>query len=134
MARSSVIAAATAAILLSTAARACPALIDGVPASRIEALSRGVNTDGWITDPRSAPPRALLLDLRKAGFTHIRLPVPADDVMPRFASKADIDRHLHTVDAALKTLLALGYAGSICTRQRTSMRCIRMIRPLRCRR
>ncbi|MBA1914232.1 endoglucanase, partial [Escherichia coli] len=88
-------------------------LIEGVPADRLEALSRGVNADGWIADPRSAPPRSLLLALRKAGLTHIRLPVPADDVMPRFASKLDIDRHMQTVDAALKTLLQLGYAVSI---------------------
>lgn len=104
---------AAASVLLSVAARACPSLIEGVPADRLEALSRGVNADGWIADPRSAPPRSLLLALRKAGLTHIRLPVPADDVIPRFASKLDIDRHLQTVDAALKTLLQLGFAVSI---------------------
>jgi len=104
---------AAASVLLSVAARACPSLIEGVPADRLEALSRGVNADGWIADPRSAPPRSLLLELRKAGLTHIRLPVPADDVMPRFAGQQDIDRHLQTVDAALTTLLQLGYAVSI---------------------
>ncbi len=104
---------AAASVLLSVAARACPNLIEGVPADRLEALSRGVNADGWIADPRSAPPRSLLLELRTAGLTHIRLPVPADDVMPRFATKLDIDRHLQTVDAALKILLQLGYAVSI---------------------
>ncbi|KWV59000.1 endoglucanase [Bradyrhizobium macuxiense] len=114
MARPSILAvAATAALLLSAAARACPTLIDGVPTDRIKALSRGVNADGWIADPRSAPPRSLLLELRKAGMTHIRLPVPADDVMARFATRPDRDRRLHTVDAALKTLLALGYAVSV---------------------
>ncbi|MBR0893693.1 cellulase family glycosylhydrolase [Bradyrhizobium tropiciagri] len=104
---------AAASILLSVAARACPALIEGVPADRLKALSQGVNADGWITDPRLAPPRSLLVELRKAGLTHIRLPVPADFVMPRFATKAEIDGRLHTVDAALKTLLALGYVVSI---------------------
>ncbi|GKQ54533.1 glycoside hydrolase family 5 protein [Bradyrhizobium sp. Ce-3] len=104
---------AAASILLSGTARACPALIDGVAADRLNALSRGVNADGWIADPRSAPPRSLLLELRKAGLTHIRLPVPADFVMPRFATKAEIDGRLQTVDTALKTLLALGYAVSI---------------------
>ncbi|MEZ0105968.1 hypothetical protein ABIF25_009550 [Bradyrhizobium elkanii] len=88
-------------------------MIEGVPADRLKALSRGVNADGWIADPRSAPPRNLLLELRKAGMTHIRLPVPADFVMPRFAAKAEIDSRLRTVDAALKTLLGLGYAVSI---------------------
>ncbi|MGY4476471.1 glycoside hydrolase family 5 protein [Bradyrhizobium sp. USDA 3364] len=104
---------ATASVLLSVAARACPALIEGVPADRLEALSRGVNADGWIAFPKSAPPRSLLLELRKAGLTHIRLPVPADFVMPRFASKAEIDSRLQTVDAALKTLLGLGYVVSV---------------------
>ncbi|MES5484286.1 cellulase family glycosylhydrolase [Bradyrhizobium sp. INPA03-11B] len=104
---------AAASILLSVAARACPALIDGVAADRLEALSRGVNADGWIADPRSAPSRGLLLELRKAGLTHIRLPVPADFVMPRFATQADIDARLQTVDSALKTLLGLGYVVSI---------------------
>ncbi|WP_338828956.1 glycoside hydrolase family 5 protein [Bradyrhizobium sp. 27S5] len=104
---------AAASILLCGAAQACPDLIAGVPADRLKALSRGVNADGWIADPRSAPPRRLLLQLRKAGMTHIRLPVPADFVMPRFAAKADIDRRLHTVDAVLNTLLALGYAVSV---------------------
>ncbi|WGR95456.1 glycoside hydrolase family 5 protein [Bradyrhizobium sp. ISRA443] len=114
MARPSILAVITAAaLLLSTAAQACLALNEGVSADRIKALSRGVNADGWIAGPRSAPPRSLLLDLRKAGMTHIRLPVPADYVMPRFASKADRDRRLHTVDAALRTLLALGYAVSV---------------------
>lgn len=113
MARPSLLAVAAASILLSAAAQACPALIEGVPADRIKALSRGVNADGWIADPRAAPPRSLLLALRKAGMSHIRLPVPADFVMPRFAAKADIEQRLRTVDAALKTLLALGYAVSV---------------------
>ena len=39
---------AAASVLLSVAARACPSLIEGVPADRLEALSRGVNADGWI--------------------------------------------------------------------------------------
>ncbi|KJC44832.1 endoglucanase [Bradyrhizobium sp. LTSP885] len=114
MARRSILAiTAAASILVSAAAGACPSLIEGVAADRIEALSRGVNADGWIADPQSAPPRSLLLELRKAGMTHIRLPVHADDIMPRFATTADRDQHLHTLDAALKTLLALGYAVSV---------------------
>jgi endoglucanase len=104
---------AAASILLSVGARACPALIEGVPPDRLKALSQGVNADGWIADPRSAPPPSLLRELRKAGLTHIRLPVPADFVMPRFAAKAEIDDRLRTVDTALKTLLALGYSVSI---------------------
>ncbi|MEN3350285.1 MAG: endoglucanase [Bradyrhizobium sp.] len=102
-----------ASILLTTVAQACPALIEGVAADRIKALSQGVNADGWIAIPQSAPPRSLLLQLRKAGLTHIRLPVPADFVMPRFATAADREQRLRTVDAALKELLALGFAVSV---------------------
>ena len=42
--------AVSASILLSVAARACPALIEGVPVDRLKALSRGVNADGWIAE------------------------------------------------------------------------------------
>lgn len=114
MTRPSILATAAAAFtLLTAAAWACPPLIEGVPADRIKALSRGVNADGWIADPQSAPPHGLLLELRKAGMTHIRLPVPADHIMSRFAARAERAQRLHTVDAALKTLLALGYAVSV---------------------
>ena len=106
--------AASIAILLSNPANACPYLTHTVPADRIAALSRGFNADGWINGPRSAPPAdGLLRELRKAGMTHVRLPVPAEYIMPRFASKAERDDRLHAADRALTQLISLGYYVSI---------------------
>jgi endoglucanase len=102
------------AVLLSGHAKACPYLTHTVPADRIAALSRGFNADGWINGPRpAAPADALLRELRQAGMTHVRLPVPAESVMPRFASKAERDGRLQAVDRALTKLISLGYYVSI---------------------
>ena len=102
------------AILLTNLANACPVLTHTVPAERIGALARGFNADGWINGPQSTPPaNALLVELRKAGMTHVRLPVPAEHIMPGFASKAERDDRLRAVDGALTKLLSLGYSVSI---------------------
>src|SRR5947209_13907422 len=95
-------------------ASACSHLVHNVPATVIEALSRGFNLDGWFNEKESAPPSIeLLRELRKAGMSHVRLPVPAERVMPRFASKADRDARLREVDRALSELLFLGYHVSL---------------------
>lgn len=102
------------AVLLSNQAHACPYLTHSVPADRIAALSSGFNADGWIGGPRPAPPAdKLLRELRQAGMSHVRLPVPAEYIMPRFASKAERDDRLQAVDRALKKLTSLGYYVSI---------------------
>jgi endoglucanase len=102
------------AVLLSGHAKACPYLAHTVPADRIAALSRGFNADGWINGPRpAAPADGLLRELRQAGMTHVRLPVPAESIMPRFASKAERDGRLQAVDRALTKLISLGYYVSI---------------------
>src|ERR1700745_1311982 len=94
----------------SSAASACSHLVHNVPASVIKPLSRGFNLDGWFNEKEPAPPSIeLLRDLRKAGMSHVRLPVPADRVMPRFASKAERDERLHEIDLAVSELLSLGY-------------------------
>jgi endoglucanase len=106
--------ALSVAIVLSNAADACPYLTHSVPADRIAALSRGFNADGWINGPRpAAPADGLLRELRQAGMTHVRLPVPAESIMPRFASKAERHDRLQAVDRALTKLIALGYYVSI---------------------
>jgi endoglucanase len=46
-------------------------------------------------------------------MTHVRLPVPAEYIMPRFASKAERDDRLQAVDRALTKLTSLGYYVSI---------------------
>jgi endoglucanase len=106
--------ATSVSILPPNLVNACPTLTHTVSPDRIAALSRGFNVDGWINGPRSTPPAAgLLLELRKAGMTHVRLPVPAEHIMPRFASKEDRDDRLHAVDRALTELISLGYHVSI---------------------
>lgn len=106
--------AVLAAPLIADPGRACPQLSHSVPANVIQALSRGFNLDGWINTKGSTPPStALLSELRNAGMTHIRLPVPAERVMPRFASKADRDEQLREIDHALRKLTSLGYHVSL---------------------
>lgn len=99
---------------LSGPASACPYLSHTVPADRIAALSRGFNADGWVNGQQSTPPAdGLLRELRKAGMTHVRLPMPAEHIMPRFASKAEQDDRLRDLDRALTRLIPLGYYVSV---------------------
>jgi len=95
-------------------ADSCAALSHTVPTERVTALSRGFNADGWFNGPHATPaPAPLLLELRKAGMTHARLPVPAERVMRRFASSSERDEVLGELGRALKELTSLGYSVSI---------------------
>lgn len=89
----------------------CVPVPQTVAPERLAALSRGFNADGWING--EAPSRALLQELRRAGMSHVRLPVPAERVMPGFAAKSERDETLAVLDQALKQLTALGYAVSV---------------------
>jgi endoglucanase len=109
-----------AAILLAMSvgqpatAKSCVTLPQTVSPDRLAALSHGFNADGWINGPVSAPPGSeLLKQLRKAGMSHVRLPVPAERIMRRFASQAERDETLRALDRALKQLTSLGYATSV---------------------
>ena len=98
----------------SLATNACVDLAETAPADRIKSLARGVNLAGWMNDPRSSAPNiAVLHTLHKHGMTHIRLPIPAERVMRRFASSRDLSRQLAIIDRALTELLAIGYSVSI---------------------
>jgi hypothetical protein len=98
----------------ATSAETCVPASQTVAPHRLAALSRGFNADGWINGEKSAPPtRELLQQLRKAGMSHVRLPVPAERVMLRFASKAERDETLRALDKALKQLISLGYSISV---------------------
>ena len=100
--------------VLSNPAHACPYLKHTVPADSIAALARGFNADGWITGPQPAPPAdGLLRELRKAGMTHVRLPIPAEPIMQRFSSKEERDDRLRALDRALTKLTSLGYYVSV---------------------
>lgn len=106
-----------AAMLLSISfgppafADTCVPVPQTVAPARLTALSRGFNADGWING--EVPSRELLQQLRRAGMSHVRLPVPAERVMPRFGSKVERDETLVVLDKALKQLTALGYAISV---------------------
>ncbi|WP_375161993.1 glycoside hydrolase family 5 protein [Bradyrhizobium sp. RDT46] len=89
----------------------CVPVPQTVAPNRLAALSRGFNADGWING--AAPSPELLQQLRRAGMSHVRLPVPAERVMPRFAAKDEREATLRVLDAALKQLTALGYAISV---------------------
>jgi endoglucanase len=103
-----------AAIPNPAAAIACEYRTDSVPSQAIASLSRGFNLAGWLDGPESiAPDIAVLRTLRKAGMTHIRLPVAAERVMRRFTSERDVDDLLQSLDQALTTLLSLGYHVSV---------------------
>ena len=105
---------AAVAVFPASHASGCASLTHTVPADRIAALSRGFNADGWFNGPRSTPPSvALLRELRNAGMTHVRLPVPAERLMRRFASGTERDDLLRDVGHAIGLLGALGYSVSI---------------------
>jgi endoglucanase len=85
-----------------------------VPADTLKALSRGVNLAGWMDGRASpAPPLALLRTLRKAGMTHVRLPVPAERLMRRFATERDQKEQLQAVDQVLTALISIGFLVSV---------------------
>ena len=93
---------------------ACENRSGAVPPETITALSRGFNLAGWMDGPQSMPPDiAVLRTLRKAGMSHIRLPVGAERVMQRFTPEREINDQLRSLDQALTTLLSLGYHVSV---------------------
>ncbi len=95
-------------------ADSCIDLTQIVPADTLKALSRGVNMAGWMDGPGPpSPPIAVLGTLRKAGMSHIRLPVPAERVMRRFASERDLNQQLRAIDQVLTELTSLGYRVSV---------------------
>jgi endoglucanase len=95
-------------------ADSCAALSHTVPPQRIAAMSRGFNADGWLNGAQATPPAApLLLELRKEGMTHVRLPVPAERLMRRFASLTDREDVLRELGRAITELTSLGYSVSV---------------------
>lgn len=81
-----------------------------VPPQRSARLARGYNLTGWVDRDQTKPPDIkLLARLKSLGFTHVRLPVYGEAVMPAFTSKEDADRRLGLIDHAVSLLLGLGY-------------------------
>jgi hypothetical protein len=79
------------ALLLALLGAWLPACLAAPPARRVAALRHGVNITNWLRFPASADPRAIgsylgdaaIADLRRAGFTFVRLPFE-----PGFAASA----------------------------------------------
>lgn len=77
-------------------------------------LARGFNLTGWLDGKETRRPDPLALaDLRRRGFTHIRLPVAAERLMEAFSAPADVVRDLAELDRAIDMLLAAGFAVSL---------------------
>ena len=89
----------------------------GVPVNRLMALRRGFNLTGWLDHASGARPRrpsqALLSKLAGYGFSHVRLPLRPELVMPAFAAPSMIEQTLTELDVALRTLFAAGFAVSL---------------------
>ena len=78
------------------------------------ALARGFNLPNW--DPRYTglkPDDMLLSLLRDEGFSHIRLPVDAEQLIGDFTARADIKAFLDRLDEEVTRLTGLGFAVSI---------------------
>ncbi len=77
-------------------------------------LARGFNLPNW--DPAYSgykPDDSLLGQLNALGFTHIRLPVPAERFMETFSTPEQISAYSAALDAEVTRLVGLDYAVSI---------------------
>jgi endoglucanase len=93
-------------------AAVCSAVRSGdVPTDRLERLARGFNLTGLLDrDEPRRPDVKLLGRLRAKGFTHIRLTVDGEAMMPAFANADAINDRLTELGQAVSLLLQLDYA------------------------
>ncbi len=106
--------AAAGSAFLSPAAAFAVGPMGGVPADRVAALARGFNLPDMVPATARRPNLPATLDaLRRDGFTHVRLPLRSDSVIPRFAAPAVTAEALDDLDAALDLLLGRGFAVSV---------------------
>jgi endoglucanase len=98
-----------------TAPPSCPPQdTHGVPPERLAVLARGFNLPDWMGGRRTRQPDvAVLAHLFDRGFTHIRLPVLPERLMPAFSPAPAIAGDLPTLDLAIDALLAIGFAVSL---------------------
>jgi len=59
------------------------------------------------------PDQRLLAELRRQGFSHVRLPVTPERLMETFSGAENINRDLEELDRAIDTLIGLGFAVSL---------------------
>lgn len=74
-------------------------------------LARGFSLTGWLDEAKPREPDFVTLrSLRGRGFLHVRLPVLAENLMPRFVSAETAQATRVALTAAIDRLTALGYA------------------------
>jgi endoglucanase len=92
----------------------CAAQAAEVPAARHALLARGFNLPGWVDgEGVRRPDPALLANLNRRGFTHVRLPLGAERVMEAFSPPGEVAERLAETDRAVATLTRIGYAVSL---------------------
>ena len=85
-----------------------------VPVERLSLLARGFNLPGWLDGQRiRRPSRETLVALHRRGFTHVRLPVAPERLMPEFSGGADVARDRAELHGAIELLTAIGFAVSL---------------------
>ena len=84
-----------------------------VAPERLAKLARGFNLTGWLDGGNRVPPRSLLKTLRLFGFANVRLPIAAELFMPSYSTADAISVMFRSLDDALSTLQALGFAVSV---------------------
>jgi endoglucanase len=85
-----------------------------VPAPRLLAVARGFNLTGWLDQATPRRPEIeTLRRLRERGFSHVRLPVQPELLMPNDTEQRLRQQHWQELDRALDSLLGLGFAVSI---------------------
>lgn len=85
-----------------------------VPMQRLSAMARGFNLPGWLDGKETRRPNAATLAmLHQRGFTHVRLPVTPERLLPAFSAAADIARDRGELDAAIELLISIGFSVSL---------------------
>jgi endoglucanase len=108
-------AAAALALFAPQALRAaCIETRHAVPPARLQAMARGFNLAGQLDTAGAALMRPeLLRRLYQQGMRYIRLPVPAEAVMPQFTAATAIESRLQDVNRVTGQLTGIGYAVMI---------------------
>jgi endoglucanase len=108
------LAGAVVVIASDLAHAACVDTSGSVPQTRMRALARGFNLAGQLDDAKAPLMHPdILRRLRDRGFSHIRLPVPAEAIMSHFSSEAVIAGQLHGVERIVTDLVALSFSVSV---------------------
>ncbi|MCT4655759.1 MAG: glycoside hydrolase family 5 protein [Cohaesibacter sp.] len=77
-------------------------------------LARGINFPNWAPDYRGfKPSEGQLAELFELGFTHLRLPIEGEKLMPAFSSSEETKDFLDHLKRSVQQLQRLGFALSL---------------------